>query len=66
MLQFLVKCYLVDHVRKDKKGRAASCMREKANLYGNSMGKSEEKGKRGRPIRTGEENTKMNLKQRTV
>jgi hypothetical protein len=29
------------------------------------MGKSEEMGKRGRPIRTKEENAKVNFKQRT-
>jgi hypothetical protein len=57
---------LGDNVRKNKKGRAAACMGEKANSYRNLMGKSEEKGNLGRPIRTGEENIKLNLKQRTV
>jgi hypothetical protein len=64
LLQFIVKYYLGDHVRKDKR-RAAACMWETANSYRYLMGKSEEKGKRGRPVRTREDNTKMNLKQRT-
>jgi len=38
---------------------------EKAKSYRNLMGKSEEKGKRGRSIRTREENAKMHFKQRT-
>jgi hypothetical protein len=54
-----------DHVRKDMKVRAVACMEEKANSYRNLMGKSEEEGKRCRPLRKKEENTKMNLKPRT-
>ena len=56
-----IKYYLGDHVRKDKTGTAVACVGEKANSYSNLMGKSEGKGKRGRPIRTRGENTKINL-----
>jgi len=34
---------LGDHFRKDKKGRAATWMGEKANSYRNFIGKSEER-----------------------
>jgi hypothetical protein len=47
-----------------RRGRAAAWMGEKANSYRNLKGKSEENGQRARPIRTREENTEINLKQR--
>jgi len=43
LLQFIVKYYLGDHFRKDKKGTAAAWMGEKANSYRNLIGKSEER-----------------------
>jgi len=48
-----------------RRGHLQPAWGEKANSYRNLMGKSEEKGKRGRPIHTRGENTKMNLNKGT-